>query len=268
MHEEHTHECEDQACEHTPGGAGEMVISLKPTQMFIAGLIGGVLVLCTIGFFILLGMTLSGGEGDSNEKIAVNPTPTAPAGGEEPAGAPAIRPVTEDDHIRGGKNAKVTIVEYTDLECPFCKRFHGTTQEVLKKYGNDVRLVIRHFPLDQLHQQARQEAMATECAAEQGKFWELIDIIFEKTTSNDGLDLAKLPEYAKQAGVKDITKFNKCIADNKYADAIAADEQDAQAAGAQGTPYSVVLGPNGQAIPINGAQPLAAVQATIDQLLK
>lgn len=261
MHEEHTHEVHDH------GKAGEMVIRLTPVQMFLTGLAGGVLVLCTIGFFILLGMTLSG-EAGGGKKIAVNPTPSAVTGEEEPAVAPEIRPVTDEDHIRGNKNAKVTIVEYTDLECPFCKRFHETTQEVMKKYGDDVRLVIRHFPLDQLHAQARPEALATECAAEQGKFWELVDIIFAKTTSNDGLDLAKMPEYAKQAGVKDITKFNKCVADQKYADHVAADEQDAQAAGARGTPYSIVLGPDGQAIPVNGAQPLAAVSATIDQLLK
>lgn len=264
MHEEHTHDAHASA--HAEGKVGEMVIRLTPVQMFLTGLAGGVLVLCTVGFFILLGMTLSGDGG--GKKIAVNPTPTAVGGEEEPAAAPEIRPVTDEDHIRGNKNAKVTIVEYTDLECPFCKRFHATTQEIMKKYGDDVRLVIRHFPLDQLHAQARQEALATECAAEQGKFWELVDIIFEKTTSNDGLDLAKLPDYAKQAGVKDISKFNKCVADQKYADRVQADEQDAQAAGARGTPYSIVLGPDGQAIPVNGAQPLAAVSATIDQLLK
>lgn len=243
-----------------------MVIRLTPVQVFLSGLAGGVLVLCTVGFFILLGMNMS--DGPKPKVVANNPTVQPAAAGPEQAGV-QIREVDEKtDHIRGNKNADVTLVTYTDLECPFCKRFHDTTAQLLQKYGNELRIVYRHFPLDQLHAQARTEALATECAGEQGKFWELIDIIFAQTTSNDGLDLAKLPEYAKQAGVKDVNKFNKCLADKKYTDKVAADEQDAQTAGAQGTPYSVLVGPNGELVPVNGAQPLAALEATVQQFLK
>lgn len=245
-----------------------MVIRLTPVQMFLTGLVGGVLVLCTVGFFILLGMTL--GDDTKGKTLAGNPTPTPTQAvdGEEPA-AIQVRAVDEKtDHIRGDKDAKVTIVTFTDLECPFCKRFHDTTNQLMQKYGDKVRLVYRHFPLDQLHSQARTEAIATECAGEQGKFWEFTDIIFKETTSNDGLNLSKLPDYAKQVGVKDINKFNKCLADKKFADKVQADEQDAQGAGAQGTPYSVIVGPNGEMVPVNGAQPLAAVEATLQQFLK
>lgn len=247
---------------------GSMIIRLTPIQMFLAGLVGGILVLCTIGFFILLGMSITG-NGGSAKKVAANPSPSVVTGGDEAPTAVQVRPVDEDaDHIRGNKNADVTIVAYTDLECPFCKRFHGTMLEVMKKYGDKVNFVIRHFPLDQLHAQARTEALASECAAEQGKFWEFVDLVFEKTTSNDGLDLAKLPEYAKTAGVKNIDKFNKCLADKKYTEKVQADEQDAQSAGAQGTPYSVILGPNGETIPLNGALPLSAVEAALQPLLQ
>ena len=79
-------------------------------------------------------------------------------------------PVTSEDHIRGDINAPVKIVEYSDTECPFCKRFHTTMQEVYNEYGKTgkVAWVYRHFPLDQLHSKARKEAEATECAAELG----------------------------------------------------------------------------------------------------
>lgn len=244
--------------------------SLSPKFIFLFGAAQGFLVLCTIGFFIFLALFIKN-DGFAGNAVRVNTgtIPTVTDSGEQPAAANvAIRDVDEDrDHIRGGNNAKVTIVTYTDLECPFCKRFHETMAEVMQKYGNDVRMVYRHFPLDQLHSQARAEANATECADEQGKFWELTDIIFKQTTSNDGLDLSKLNEYAKQAGVKDIAKFSSCVQQNKFATKIQEDEADGQGAGAQGTPYSILLGPNGEKVPLNGAYPTAQVEQLVDSLL-
>lgn len=245
--------------------------SLSPKFIFIFGAVQGFLVLCTIGFFILLGIFIKG-DGFGSEKTAVN-TGAVPAPSVVEDGAPqptdvVLRDVDEDrDHIRGGKDAKVTFVTYTDLECPFCKRFHDTMTEVMQKYGDDVRMVYRQFPIDQLHAQARPEALATECAAEQGKFWEFTDIIFKETPSNDGLDLTKLPEYAKQAGVKDAAKFASCLETKKFAARVQEDEADGQGAGAQGTPYSIIIGPNGEKVPLNGAYPIAQVQQIVDSLL-
>jgi len=178
-----------------------------------------------------------------------------------------MRPVTEADHIRGAANAKVTLVEYSDLECPFCKRFHPTVQQLLSEYPNDVRWVYRHFPLEQLHSQAPKEAEATECAGEQGKFWEMTDLIYEVTPSNDGLDLTQLPVFAEQAGVANIPQFEQCLESGKYADKVAADLADATTAGGQGTPYSVLIGLDGTKVPISGAQPYASVKAAVDKLL-
>lgn len=193
--------------------------------------------------------------------IAPNPTqPPAPTIG-------AIRPVTEADHVRGPATAKLTIIEYSDLECPFCKRFHPTMQRLVAEYPNDVRWVYRHFPLDQLHKQARAEAIATECAGAQGKFWELIDKIYEVTPSNDGLDLTTLPQLAREVGVANIPQFETCLTSDTFKDRITADIQDAQSAGARGTPYSVIVGPNEQKIPINGAQPYETVKAEVDKAL-
>lgn len=188
-------------------------------------------------------------------------TPAGPVIGE-------FRAVDEKtDHIRGADSAKVTIIEYSDLECPFCKRFHPTMLQVMKDYPTDVRWVYRHFPLETLHAQALAESNAAECAGEQGKFWEFIDKIYEVTPSNDGLDLTKLPEYARDVGVANIPAFETCVADNKYKTRVDGDAADAEVAGGTGTPYSVVVGPDGEKLPIEGAQPYAAVKAAIDSLL-
>ncbi|OGD66802.1 hypothetical protein A2442_01615 [Candidatus Campbellbacteria bacterium RIFOXYC2_FULL_35_25] len=112
-----------------------------------------------------------------------------------------VDPVTADDHILGSPDADVIMVEYSDLECPFCKNFHLTTKQIMAEYGENgqVALVFRHFPLDQLHSKARTEAAATECAAEIGGndvFWAYLDKVFEITPSNNGLELSKLHDIA------------------------------------------------------------------------
>lgn len=247
-------------------------ISLTPLQMFLAGIGTGLLVLCTIGFFIMLSLYFGGGNAlakVNNNRIDLGTdsgTGNAPAAAAPAAGT--VRAVdTKRDHVRGNVNgATVTLVEYSDFECPFCKRFHETMQKVIQNYGKDVRWVYRHMPLDSLHRQARKEALASECASEQGKFWEFADLVFKETTSNDGLDLNKLPDYAKQLGLN-VSKFTSCVDSAKYASVVQADEQDGQAAGAQGTPYTVVLGANGKTQVVNGAQPYEAVEAAVKAML-
>lgn len=179
-----------------------------------------------------------------------------------------FRPVSATDHIRGPANAKVTIIEYSDLECPFCKRFHPTMLQLLQEYPNDVRWVYRQFPIEALHKQAPAESIASECASEQGKFWELLDKIYEITPSNDGLDLPTLPQLARQVGVANIPQFEACLKSGKYDAHIADDIQDAKTAGGQGTPYSVLIGPQEQRVPINGAQPYETVKAMVDAALQ
>ncbi len=104
--------------------------------------------------------------------------------------ANGMRPVTSDDHIVGNINAKIIIVEYSDLECPFCKVFHNTMHQVVEQSNGDVAWVYRHYPIAQLHPKAFREAEATECAwAQKGNegFWKYIDKLFETTPSNNGL---------------------------------------------------------------------------------
>src|SRR3989344_1332658 len=116
-----------------------------------------------------------------------------------------MKPVSDSDHILGDKNAPVKIVEFSDTECPFCKRFHVTMQQVVKDSNGQTAWVYRHFPLDQLHSKARKEAEATECVAELGgneKFWAYLNRIMEVTPSNNGLDPAELLNTAAYVGLK------------------------------------------------------------------
>jgi len=259
-----------------------LLSSMTPGQVFALGLGGGVMVLCTIGFLILLPMVLGGsgfnfGKGQSADSVKtvdaaqVSNTGSGPkisdiakgigldydkfkscveskkyadkvqadedevqaAGGQGtpflvvmgPKGQTvpikgaypaeiingviqkmlgqkvtvANLPVEEKVSVRsidpkkepivGNANAKISLIEYSDFECPFCKRFHATMQQVMAANGDNVRWVYRHFPLDSLHQKARTEALASECAGEQGKFWEFTNSVFEVTPSNDGMDI-------------------------------------------------------------------------------
>lgn len=183
-----------------------------------------------------------------------------------------MRPISAADHIRGNANAPVKIVEYSDLECPFCKRFHATMQETVKQYDGKVAWVYRHFPLEQLHSKAKNEAKATECAAKLGgpeTFWAYTDKLIEITPSNNGLDPAELPRIAGELKL-DRQKFADCLA-NPQTDIdkrIADDIDNATATGGNGTPWSILIGPDGKKYPINGAQPIESVKQLIDLVLK
>jgi protein-disulfide isomerase len=200
---------------------------------------------------------------------APQPAPSAPQAG---GSADNIKPVSAEDHIFGDPNAPVKLVEFSDLECPFCKRLHPTIQQLMNEYGKDgkVAWVYRHFPLTQLHSKAPKEAEATECANELGgndKFWEYLDKLFEITPTNNGLDLAQLPQIAEDIGLNR-SDFEVCLNSGKYADHVSGDTQDAIASGGQGTPYSVIIAPNGKTFPLSGAQPYRSITAIIELALK
>lgn len=190
--------------------------------------------------------------------------------------AGGVKPVENQDHIRGNPSAPVKVIDFSDFECPFCKSFHPTMKKLMNEYGKDGKIawIYRHFPLDELHSKARKEAQASECANELGgnnAFWAYADRLFEVAPSNDRLDLRQLPRIAEEIGL-DRTKFEACLQGDmrggKYATHIQENYQDAIASGGTGTPYIVVIGPKGQTLPIEGAQPYAAVKSIIDAMLK
>lgn len=193
-----------------------------------------------------------------------NPPPSAPTKIE-------VEKLRANDHIKGNKNARILLIEYSDLECPFCKRFHPTAQQVVDTYKGKVAWVYRHFPIEQLHSKAPKEAEAVECAYEQqgnDGFWKLTDKIFEITPANDGLDPNTLPDLAAQVGL-DKEKFVSCLESGKMAARVQKDEESGVKAGVTGTPGNILLDTKtGKTVALRGAEPFESVKAAIDNLLK
>jgi len=205
--------------------------------------------------------------GTVSDAAAPSPTPSASN----------ARPVDKNDHIRGSSKADVIVIEYSDLECPYCKQFHGTMKQVLDEYGDKVAWVYRQNPIASLHSKAPIESEASECVAELGgndAFWTYIDRIFEVSPTNNGLDLALLPDLAEEVGVNR-ARFEACLESGRHKNRISKDIQDAQNAGGRGTPYSIVINKAGDAYTIPGALPFESqdparpsVKSIIDQALK
>lgn len=250
--------------------------SLPPKTAFVAGLVGGILIVLALGFFILLGTMITGGSlnlgegsGARAQNTGTTPTPTpspTPSPSRTAGDAP---PVTASDHVRGNPDAAITLIEYSDYECPFCKRFHPTVLQALETYPDDVRLVYRHFPLS-FHANAQKEAEAAECVAELGgndAFWNYTDAIFERTASNGtGFALTALGPLAKELGV-DQTKFQECLDSGKYAQYVQ-DQMDAgAAAGVSGTPGTFIVNANGESQLVPGALPFESIDQVIQSML-
>ncbi len=166
----------------------------------------------------------------------------------------------DDDPVLGKSNAPVTIVEFSDFECPFCGRhFSQTHPDIVKNYidTGKVKLVYRDFPLS-FHPNAEKAAEAAECANEQGKFWEMHDKLFSNQQS---LSVANYKQWAKDLKL-DSAKFDSCLDSGKYASEIAKDEADGTKYGVSGTPSFFI---DGQLLV--GAQPYSAFQQAIDAAL-
>lgn len=179
------------------------------------------------------------------------------------------RPVARGrDHIRGDPAAPVSLIEYSDFECPFCKGFHSTVKRLVAESKGQLKWVYRHFPLEELHPaKARKEAVASECAAEIGgneAFWKFADRFFELTPSHNRTDIdSVLPQIAAEIGV-DKAKFASCLASKRHDRRIAEDIQEAIATGGRGTPWSLVVSRSGKVYPLSGAQPYAATRQLIE----
>jgi len=165
-----------------------------------------------------------------------------------------VKLVSADDHIFGNPNAEIKIIEFSDMECPFCKRFHATMKQVINEYGDKVAWIYRHFPLEQLHPQAKKSAIASECATEIGgnnAFWRYLDqyMDLEEIVSE-----ASFSQIAENIGLNR-NQFKTCLNSDKFNDKIDSYIQDAANSGAQGTPYSVIINKNNKKTSINGALP-------------
>src|SRR6266404_441152 len=161
-----------------------------------------------------------------------------PAGGGVATTVP-VRTSVADAPTLGNADAPVTLVEFSDYQCPFCQRFFATTLSALKKHYVDtgkVRYVFRDFPLDQIHPQARKAAEAAHCAGDQGKYWEVHDLLFQNQRA---LAPSELSEHARNLGL-DAAAFDACLGSHKQAARVSKGHTDGMAAGVQGTPGFVV----------------------------
>lgn len=182
--------------------------------------------------------------------------------------AEQVRPVSADrDHIYGNPDAEVSLIEYSDFECPYCKRFHPTTKELVDNSDGKVNLVYRHFPLSFHDPGATREAEASECAAELGGnkgFWAYSDAIYKRTTSNgNGFPASQLVPLAGELGM-DKAKFKDCLDSGRQSDRVKEDLAEGVRIGINGTPGNIILNnKTGKALARPGVQPIDALEDAI-----
>jgi protein-disulfide isomerase len=170
----------------------------------------------------------------------------------------------------GNPEAPLTLIEFSDYQCPYCRRFFETTLPALKTEYIDtgkLRYIFRAFPLDRLHPQARKAAEAAHCAQEQGQYWAMHDLLFQHQKA---LQLEQLQAYARRLGL-DSSTFAACLEEAKYASEVQKDIEDGAAAGVQRTP-SFFLGKTStsdtmQGISLSGARPITVFRQAIERLL-
>ena len=160
--------------------------------------------------------------------------------------------------LRGATDAPVTLVEFSDFECPFCKQAHSTLAQLLVRYPGKVKLAYRDFPLESIHPQARRAAEAARCANDQGKFWDYHDVLFGQSPSLSSDDLKR---YATQVGL-DVARFEGCLANGVHKAAVQRDVDEGMRLGITGTPAFFI---NGR--PVQGSQRLEAFTRIIDEEL-
>jgi protein-disulfide isomerase len=202
----------------------------------------GMLISLTVGFFLGKYMQ-DGGSG----ALAVVPAAALP----DPSVDRYKVPVGNSP-VKGSEKAKVTIIEYSDFQCPFCSRVEPTVSQIMKTYGNNVRVAWKNNPLP-FHQNAGPAAQAAMAAAEKGKFWQMHEKLFK---NQQALDKESLIKYGSELGVD----VKPAIESNKYAAQIKADQEEAAKLGARGTPSFFI---NGR--PLSGAQPFDAFKKVIDE---
>lgn len=244
----------------------KFIDNLSSRSAFKVGLFSGVGVMFAVGFFIMAGLfinqavqTKAAGKPSNNNIVNAANDPSA-----EVANNIANVEVAKDDWMRGDKKADITIVTFSDIDCPYCQKFHDTMNQVMKNYDKKINWVFRQFPLAQLHPEATKKAEYAECIGNIGgndKFWAFLDYMFTNKTA-----LADINTALNKIGVN-ADKINACVTEGKFAQKV--QDQTAQAvdAGGRGTPYSVIVAGD-QRLPINGALPYETIAKQLDTLVK
>lgn len=237
--------------------------AFSPKQAFVFGSVAALLILGTIGCVVLGIYVFRGGSGARGTVVATNTANTAAAGATSALSVVSgtLAPITDSDHMTG--SGDLTIVTYSDFQCPYCKGFDATMQQVMTDYAGKVRWVYRHFPLS-FHANAMGAAEASECAGEQGKFWEYAVKLF---ASQDTLGEATYATLAADLGLN-TADFAACLSSDKMLTAIQEDQTGASAIGVKGTPSSFLISKDGAVQQIKGgAVKFATLKALLDQEL-
>jgi len=217
---------------------------------------------------VIVGYALATGTGGGTADVQPSPSPTAQQPTAQPPTPEAgdVDPVDKtNDHILGDVNAQISVIEYSDFECPFCTRHKPTIEQIVEEYDGDVNVVYRHFPLS-FHQNAQKAAEATECAAAQDSndgFWGMHDMIFD-----NGIDPEKYAGYAEELDFN-VSEFTDCLESGEMEQKVTDDITSGQNAGVRGTPGNIIFNnKTKEAKLVSGAQPLANFKTVIDAMLK
>jgi len=262
--------------------AGTNITIKKSTyNKMVKGIIAAIAIAIFLGGYSLGTMSDSGSDISTEELKEIlseieTKTPLTPQQAQaptQPTAPQTFQVLLEDDPFKGDPNAQVTIVEYSDFQCPFCSRFFQQTLPLIEEnYINTgkVKLVYKDLPLDSLHPNARPVHIAAECADEQGKFWEYHDALFEKQSEWQRLSSSDLQttliQYADDFGLQ-AASFEACLNSPEMAEEVNADFLQAASYGATGTPTFFIGNEKDGFIKLVGAQPYVTFQAVIDAQL-
>lgn len=193
--------------------------------------------------------------------VNFTPSPTEAGGtGAVPTSTSVPRP-TADDHILGSPEAPVVLIEYSDFQCVYCSMVYPTIKRLVEESNGQIAWVMRNLPLDSIHPEARPAALAAECIAEQlgnDGWWAFADDMF---TNQDNLGNARYLSLAGSLGA-DTAKYLSCVSSRKYNQKLDDQSAEAQVAGGQGTPFTIVYG-HGAQVPLSGALPEAQWRSVI-----
>jgi protein-disulfide isomerase len=261
---------ESQQVEGSGSPSGEVTITLRKGHLYIIVMPLIFIVGITLGFLVRGWVPLL----TTSESAAVQDTASAdPSAGDTSETSVQSNPISpvetpqvvryeipvDDDPFFGAVDAPITIVEFSDYECPYCRTWHTEVySQLIDAYGDQVRFVYRDFPLESIHANAKPAAEAANCANEQGEFWEYHDKLFSMEL---GLSPEAYQEYATQLGL-DIDEFQECFESGRYQEEVQLDFEFAANLGVRSTPTFFVNG-----IAVVGAQPFEVFQQVIEKEL-
>jgi protein-disulfide isomerase len=237
---------------------------MEPTQQESSPIVP-IAIICGFAMIAIAIFFTNQGGGDSKQATSQIPEAT-----DTDLTDGSARTVDESDYILGNPNAPIVMIEYSDYDCPFCKQYHQTMHQIMDEYGvtGKIAWVYRQFPLAELHPNAPKISEAALCVGDIGgneAFWTFSDLIFNERNIDEATNVTKLARYAESSGI-DKSLYSACMNEGRMKEAVEYSIRDGYDAGARGTPYTILLVGNQQAV-INGAQPYDVVKGIVVNLI-